>query len=234
MWQQRIATIFSQSEPDRPKYILNAEHLYASFCNGSPDQDEVVHWCVVGQCDTCADLSEDERIAIPLRALLDLFGRGYRTPLLQRWKRYGAASRYIFYGLALHNILHRTLLHMSSGKPASTRADEILTAADAAEERIVEADSDDDGMDVVGDADESFAAQNSRRLRQVQAALAEPSFKDNVTLLNLICRPIDTAMNKLMQRTRMLRNLRTGIFPDENGAGPRTSLFFELLGIYVI
>ena len=121
---------------------------------------------------------------------------------------------------------------MSSGKPASTRADEILTAADAAEERIVEADSDDDGMDVF--ADESFAAQNSRRLRQVQAALAEPSFKDNVTLLNLICRPIDTAMNKLMQRTRMLRNLRTGIFPDENGAGPRTSLFFELLGIYVI
>ncbi|CAE7193916.1 HERC1 [Symbiodinium sp. CCMP2592] len=215
MWQQRTATIFAQSEPDRPKYILEAENLYASFCNGSPDEDEVVHWCVVGQCDKCAGLSEDEQIALALRAFLGLFGQGYRTPLLQRWKHYGSASRYMFCAIALHKILPRTLKHMSTGKPGSRRASKILTEADAAEDRIVEAASDDDGLDVF--ADESFASRNSRRLRLVQAALAEPSFEDNVTLLSLICRPIDTAINGLMQRTRLLHTLRTGIFPDANG-----------------
>ena len=150
VWQQRIATIFSQSEPDRPKYAVNAENLYASFCNGSPDQDEVGHWCIVGQCDQCADLSADEQIALALRAFLDLFGRGFKTPLLQRWKHYGPASRYMLCGMALHKILPRTLLHMSSGKPGIKRACKILTEAAAAEERIVEAASDDDGMDYTG------------------------------------------------------------------------------------
>ena len=210
-WAQATSKILESAETLRPKYQIRAERLYKKMCNSDPRQPDIVHFCVLGQCHECSSCSEDEIVAKVVEALFGLFGRGFRVPLLSRWKHYGAASSYVFRGNSLHRILPRVLANMSRRGTKSKRVAALLARAD----RGQEGDLDQGGFNDEGVEDESFAERNGRRLQLVQDALADPAFDDNSRMVNMFCGPIDVAMNRLLKRTRDLRTLRMGIFPDE-------------------
>ena len=62
--------------------------------------------------------------------------------------------------------------------------------------------------------EESFAEQNAKRLRLVAEAFTTDAFETKVNIADMLMQPLDAMMNKFLQRSAMLRQLR---FRETNG-----------------
>ncbi|CAE7787156.1 HERC1 [Symbiodinium sp. CCMP2456] len=235
-WQSAAEMVFSSCEPSRRKYIEQGEALYKSIVNSDPSKPAIIHWCLVGGCSCKSSSTEDCMIKV-LRACLNLFGRGYPVPLLQRWKHYGPANAFFARGLLLHRILPRVLENMESSRPPSTtkKAEHLLAKVAAPrDEMMVEVDAADHDTDddaaALPQVEESFAEVNGRRLQQVCKAVRRDSFLDDASIVNMLCAPIDLAINKLMKRTRIVHTLRNEVLmagaSDNVGMASESLRFF--------
>ncbi|OLQ14908.1 hypothetical protein AK812_SmicGene907 [Symbiodinium microadriaticum] len=105
-------------------------------------------------------------------------------------------------------------LFLGDGPGDAGDADKILDAIKAWAEAVKHgAEGEDTGalnqlVEDLMETETSFAEQNARRLRMVVATFQQENFETVVNIVDMLMNPLDAIINKLLQRSSLLRQLR--------------------------
>jgi hypothetical protein len=241
-WRNKIAVMLQCWGPAMRKYQREARAIFQRMCNGDPSSKLIIHWCVRGVC-TC--VSDDAAMTETLRGILGLFGRGYATPLLSRWKHYSPASQYVNQGRFLFELLPRALDQMSRNLAPDNCAELnamiknlLASASNGAGFDNDDSDVDDVAAEAVNqaqrtieellDADVSYADNNKKRARLVREVMLKDDFGDHAATVHLLCGPPEYGINHMMARTQLMEQLRSGLPGDFPSASRATNISFHV------
>lgn len=175
------------------------------FLNGDLDSDVIWHFCINNGHGQCCE-SREEALTKIIKMLVPFCSRGYQVPLLYRFKHYDEAVSYITFVSSIHNLLARTLNRMdisSSTASDNEYIDRLLAEIDLGNEGP--------GTEAVAfqedHLDESFHLVNSKRKQQVHQEVMKHTFRQSVLTIDLMIAPMDTVMNRLFKRSRILAHL---------------------------
>ena len=208
-WKRRAEWI-GRNFQSTSKGAKSALDEILTFINGDTSQDILCHWCLV-ESGCCKD--QEESLNRLIRLLVPFFTRGFPVPLLSRFKHYGLASSYVKVGTTLCKILPQTLQRMKgSGASISAELSSMIDTllADTGMSSSGGSLNEEDFQVLLGglmEADMQYSLQNSVRKNMMIKAFGQEDFPTHTVIMDCLLQPIETGINTLFSRTKILHQL---------------------------
>ena len=206
-WRLQADQLKQQFCSRSPSRLLALEKM-CEFFNGDFLSSNTLHWCFRNDQGELCCQNRAEALAKGLKLAVGFFMQNFSVPLLYRWKHYDEAASYIKAGCLIHALLPRALANL---KTTATHDDliELVEQPDlsAAVQQLLHSN---DNAEEINELEESFTARNAKRTSLVQREMTKPGFIQSALLIDMIIKPVDEMINRMLKRTMYISTL-TGL-----------------------